>query len=474
MQIKMQVSSLLAILLAISASLASPHTEFAFGAATSAYQVEGAWLEGGKSLSVWDNLVHTPGIVDDNSTGDIGPDSYHRYTEDIALMKEYGIKHYRTHIPWCRVVPGVLAGSPVNMKAVEHYRAELQAYKEAGITVYVNLLHANFPAYLDIYGGGMADEDFPVHFAYYADVCFKYFGDLVQYWFTFDEPYSEAIGSIEPPGRETNKMPYIVGHNVLLAHAAAVEIYRRDYKPRYNGQIGVNLYTEGVWPNSTEPEDIAAAKRALTFQIHWFADPIFFGDYPELMKQRVGDRLPRFTEDQKRRLRGSLDFFAFNHYCSYMAADGESQENKTFSDDVNVTDYYKPEWKRTDLDWSIVPEGLHDTLLYIKEQWVKNSSMPIWVTENGIASYEPTRKIAMNDTERINFMYSYLKELGRAKTESGVNVVKYFAWSLLDNFEGTHGFSKRFGLVRVEVGNEPKRIPKSSINWYSHLINEYN
>ncbi len=461
------------ILFLLLSGPAAAHTEFTFGVATSAYQIEGAWLEDNKSMSIWDNFAHTTGMIEDNTTGDIAADSYHKYAEDIALMKEYGIRHYRTHIPWPRVVPRGTAGSEVNMKAVEHYRAELKAYKEAGITVYVNLFHRDLPSYLSISGDGKADSEFHLDFAYYADVCFRYFGDLVPYWFTFDEPYIESTELVEPESRETNTKPYLVGHQLLLAHSAAVDLYRRKYKPIYGGEIGVNLFTEMVWPFSQSPGDVEATRRQLTFELRWFADPIFFGDYPEMMRQRVGERLPKFTEEQKKLLKGSLDFFAFNHYSSFLVAEGTAEDNETYWDDINVTEKYKKEWKRTDMDWPIVPEGLHDMLVYIKEQWVGNSSLPIWVTENGVAVKELTRKAALNDSARIDFMYSYLKELGRAKTEGGVNVVKYFTWSLLDNFEWDSGFSKRFGMVRVESGPVPTRIPKSSIKWYAQLINEF-
>ncbi len=460
------------LLVAMGPAKANQHTDFTFGVATSGYQIEGAWLED-KSLSVWDNFAHS-GMIADNSTGDVAADSYHRYAEDIALMKEYGIKHYRTHIPWCRVVPRAIAGSPVNMKAVEHYRAELMAYKEAGITVYVNLFHENFPAFLSIYGEGKADDEFPKHFAYYADVCFKYFGDLVPYWFTFDEPYGEATDLIEAEGRETNTKPYRVAHQVILAHAAAVEIYRRDYQKKYGGQIGINMYTDAIWPkDSSNAKDVEAANRARTFIMHWFADPIVFGDYPELMKKKLGNRLPRFTEEQKKQLKGSLDFFAFNQYSGFLAGEGKAEESETFWDDVNVTTYTKPEWKRTDMGWPILPEGLHDTLVYVRDQWVKDSSMPIWVTENGVAVKELTRKEAINDTARIDFVHNYLKALDRARRVEGVNVVKYFMWSLIDNFEWESGFSRRFGLVRMETGPVPVRIPKDSIRWFEQLIKEH-
>jgi len=444
--------------------------KFEFGIATSAMQIEGAWLEDGRTPTVWDNYAHTKGIVQDGTTADIAADSYHKYAEDIALMKEAGIKHYRMSIQWTRVLPGGVAGSPINFKAVEHYRKFLTMLKENDIIAYANIYHNDIPAILAINGTGKADPEFPIHYANYAEICFKYFGDLVPIWFTFDEPWCQSVYEFSLSS-EANTKPYIIAHNLLLAHSEAAYIYRTKYKKLYNGKIGLNLIGEMAWPLDPNNElDVQAAKRRLMFQLGWFAEPIFKGDYPEIMKKIVGDRLPKFTYEQKLKVKYSIDFFAVNHYYSYMVKDGGYSTKKSYWSDINVTTSYKKEWKMTDMDWPIVPEGMHDLIEYIYKNWVNGTNFEIWITENGLAVNEPNISKSLNDFERIEFMYGYLKAIGQAIQEK-IPVTRYFTWSLLDNFEWGSGLSKRFGLTRIEYSENPKRIPKSSLLWYEKLIN---
>ena len=444
--------------------------DFDFGLAISATQIEGGWLEDNKTFTVWDNLAHS-GYVFDGTTPEIVDDSYHKYHQDISLLKEYGIKHYRISIPWTRVMPRAVAGSPVNMKAVAYYRKQLQELKDAGIVAYVNIFHNDLPAILVINGTGISDPEFPDHFAYYANVCFENFGDLVPYWFSFDEPWCQAVYD-NFQWYDANTKPYIMGHNMILAHAKAAKIYREKYKNKYKGKFGVNLEAEMMWPNNTNNErDVEATRRRLIFQIDWFAEPFINGDYPQLMKDRIGSRLPQFTPEEKEMVKGSIDFFAFNHYIGYLVADGGADENITYFDDVNTTEDYKKEWKRTDLNWPIVPEGLYGVLNYVYKKWVKDNPMEIFVTENGIAVNEQNLTKSLNDVERVYFMHEYIGYIGKARAE-GIPVTKYFGWSLLDNFEWGHGLSKRFGLVRVDYKNDQKRTPKSSMRWYSLLIDQ--
>jgi len=442
---------------------------FSFGASTSALQIEGAWLTDGKSLTVWDNLARVLGYVADGTSTNTTCNSYYMYDQDIALMKEYGIKHYRLSIQWTRVMPYAKAGSQINQKAVTYYRKVLTMLKEAGITAYVNLYHNDMPAALLIGNYGKMDEEFPKHFGYYADQCFKLFGDLVPYWFTFDEPWCQsAQGRYEK--HELNTKPYMIGYQMLLAHAEAVNIYREKYEKLYGGKIGVNLNGEMYWPlNPNSKEDIEAAYRNIMFQIGWFWNPIAKGDYPEVMKQRCGDRLPAFTEEQKRKLKGSADFFALNHYNSWMVQDGGHNEQKDYEDDVNSTNTYKKEWKQSDIGFSIVPEGMHDLLVFIHNTWLKDWNIPVYITENGVSVPEKTIPSALQDTDRVDFLQTYMAEMQRA-IKDGVNVQKYFVWTLIDNFEWSHGLSSKFGLTRIEYKDGYRRIPKSSLRWYSEII----
>jgi beta-glucosidase/6-phospho-beta-glucosidase/beta-galactosidase len=345
----------------------------------------------------------------------------------------------------------------------------LTAMKEAGIVADANLYHNDMPGVLHFGGYGRMDEDFPKHFGNYADICFELFGDLVKYWFTFDEPFYLAYGG-RYEENEKNTKPYILGYHVLLAHAEAVKVYREKYQAKQGGLIGFNLIGEMFWPKNPNSEaDKQAALRNLQFQIGWFWEPIMTGDYPEVMKERVGDRLPKFTPEQKQKLKGAADFFALNQYMSFLSEDGGHTNRTTFEDDINSTNTVDPNWKKSNIGFPIVPEGIHDLLIFIHETWLKGTNYQVFITENGVSVNEPNISASLWDSERIDFLTNYLQNVEKAINE-GVNITKYFVWSLLDNFEWTSGLSSRFGLTRVEYGKDYKRIPKASLLWYSDLI----
>ncbi len=443
---------------------------FRFGASTAAFQIEGAWLQDGKSPSIWDNLAHIPGYISDSTNADISADSYNRFQEDIELLKNAGIKHYRMSLSWPRIVPKGRDKEPVNERAVKRYREILQALIAAGITPYVTLYHWDLPAVLAIQGYGTADSYFPQDFLYYANVSFSRFGDLVKNWHTFNEPWCMSV-FIDMKQRDEGIKPYKIAHNALLAHAQAVKLYREKYQKKQGGVIGIVLNSDMYYPKDpTKAADVAAAKRALDFSLGWFADPVFLGDYPEAMKKIVGDRLPKFTAEEKAMLKGSTDFFALNHYTSSLCKDGGPSKDVNYWVDRNVSTSAKKEWKQTDAGWSIVPEGIHDVIVEIHKRYLHGTALPLYVTENGMANKEPTEKEAKEDQPRIDYLKSYMENVERAITAEKVNVQGYFVWSLLDNFEWGAGFSKRFGIVRVEFTAEPKRIPKASYYWYRDFI----
>jgi len=445
---------------------------FEFGASTAAFQIEGAWLADDKSLSIWDNLAHS-GLVADNTSADTGDNSYYQYLEDIALMKEYGIKNYRMSIAWTRIVPNGTSGSKVNPKGIDHYKKVFRDLIRAGITPYVTLYHNDMPAYLYIQGTGYTDPDFIADFTYYADICFKEFGDLVKYWFTFNEPWVLAVLDDYTPEEAMTK-PYNIGHALLLAHAHTVKLYREKYHEQ-KGKIGWVVNTEMYFPKDDKEENIEAAKRALMFQLDWFCEPLFSGDYPQKMKEIINadgkNRMKDFTEEEKKLLKGSMDFFALNHYFTWLAED-KTQTGTGFYHDWKVKETFDPEWKRTDMDWSIVPEGLYKLIIYIHEKWLKkNPDMELFITENGAAIKELAIDSVKIDAARIDYLYGYLSAVEQAILE-GVYITKYFVWSLLDNFEWGSGFAKKFGIVRVELDKNAKRIAKGSMKWYSILIKD--
>lgn len=356
-------------------------------------------------------------------------------------MKHHGIQNYRMSISWPRIMPQGKKGTPVNEEAIKHYRKQFEKLIKAGITPHVTLWHGDLPANLIVHGYGFVDRYFPDHFAYYADVVFKNFGDLIKNWFTFNEPWCAAVLD-DFDDYERNIKPYLIQHNFLLAHAQAVHVYRSKYQASQKGLIGIVLNSEMyIAKNMKEPKDVDAATRTLMFTLGAYADPIFnTGDYPQIVKDRVGSRLPVFTEAEKALLKGSADFFAINHYFTKLAEDGGSKVRESYWDDINATFTFEKDWPRTDTDWSIYPQGMHDLLMFIQTHWIHNATIPIWITENGIALKEHNIITGVLDKKRVKYLEDYLSEIDRA-VQNGANVKKYFVWSLLDNYEWGSGFS---------------------------------
>ncbi|CAI5502669.1 unnamed protein product [Closterium sp. Naga37s-1] len=311
----------------VSRSMFPP--EFVFGTATAAYQVEGAAREGGRGPSIWDEFSHTPGKTLNGDTGDVACDQYHRFKEDIALMVNMGMKAYRFSISWSRIMPS--GRPPVNPEGVAYYSALIQALLDHGITPYVTLFHWDLPLALEKDFGGWRSPEIVPCFRTYADTCFALFGRSAPHWITLNEPLCFTLcgyqWGIHAPGRSSNRLispqggdsarePYLVMHHLLLAHAAAVDAFRLRFGSHSGMSIG--LAADGEWaePLTSSPADVQAAERRMQFQLAWVLDPLFSGDYPAVMKQRVGDRLPCFTPEQQQQLKGSLDFVGVNHYTS--------------------------------------------------------------------------------------------------------------------------------------------------------------
>jgi len=341
--------------------------------------------------------------------------------------------------------------------------------------------------------GGWLNESMSLYFTNYADACFKSFGDRVKHWITFNEPLSFSISGYSTgahaPGRCSNRSicnagntstePYIVTHNVLLSHAAAVHLYRTKYQSAQNGKIGITLNCDWSQPFTNSLRDRAAAERHLEFQLSWFADPVFFGDYPQVMKDLVGTRLPAFTPDQKISLRGSHDFFALNHYTSTYASHPVSPPptDPSWDSDQNAFLTREKDGKfigpAADSSWLyVVPWGIRRMLNWVNDRY---QDTEIYITENGVdvpkESSMPLQE-ALNDTFRVNFLKDYIAEVGNA-IQDGVPVKGYFLWSLMDNFEWADGYSKRFGIHYVDYTNGEKRYQKNSAKWYSNFIAQF-
>jgi len=446
---------------------------FVWGTATASYQIEGAWQTDGRGPSIWDEFSHTPGNVMRDDNGDVACDHYHRFREDVAMMKEMGLNAYRFSISWSRILPE--GKGDRNEAGLRFYDELVDCLLDNGIEPWVTLYNWDLPLALFNESKGLLSLDFPNRFARYAELCFERFGDRVKRWITFNEPWCSSIlgyglGEMAP-GRVSDTEPYLAAHRILQAHAEAVHLYRSRFLDRQNGLIGITNNCDWREPESEDPQDIEAAERSLEFFFGWFADPIYKGDYPASMRESVGDRLPRFTDKEQARLLGSSDFFGLNHYTTMLAASHGSgngtapQGNGGIFSDQRVYLKADPNWEQTHMGWSIVPWGCGKLLRWIDERYDRP---PIYITENGCAlPGEDNREVALNDDGRVSFLRDYLTECQSAISD-GVDLRGYFCWTLMDNFEWAHGYDKRFGLHYVDF-DTLERAPKKSAKWYGQV-----
>lgn len=462
-------SFVLLFILTVSPASGQFPPDFIWGAATAAQQIEGGWIKDGRAPSIWDNLARIPGYVADGATPDVGPNSYDHYMEDVQILKDHGIKHYRLSISWPRIIPQGRNGTYVNQKGIAYYRNLIKALLDAGITPYVTLYHWDLPIELALRGHGIDSKYFVTDFLYFAETCFKEFGDLVKNWFTFNEIWCMAILN-NFKKRDVGTKPYMIAHNSLRAHAYTVNLYRTKYNKDGKGKIGIVVNSSMMYPkNKDKKSDVEAAERGLDYSLGWITNPVFKGEYPEIMRKRTGNRLPEFTPEEKALLINSTDFIGINHYFSELCETDNHEKGTEYWSDRNVRTSNDPSWNYTHSKWPIVPQGLKHIILYIHNKWTKNTNISIWITENGMSADEQNITAAVNDKARIKYHKDYIEAMGEAIKE-GANVKAYFVWSLLDNFEWWSGYSIRFGMVRVEYTEPPQRIPKISLRWYRDFI----
>lgn len=453
--------------------------KFIWGGATAAYQIEGAVAEGGRSPSIWDTFAALPGKVKNGDTGAGACDHYHRFKEDIHLLKSLGFPAYRFSISWPRLLPNG-RGEP-NPQAVEFYNQVIDELALCDIQAWVTLYHWDLPQCLQDEYSGWLGKRVCDDFEHYASVCFREFGDRVKNWITINEPWCACVlgyaTAEHAPGRKQDpaREPYQAAHHMILAHARAVQRYRAEFRNKQHGQIGITLNMDWKEPLSESAADMAASRRALDWQLGWFADPIYKGQYPENMRKRCGDRLPTFTAVERRMVQGSADFFGLNHYSSDFVSPSDhrnehrtphGKDSDTYFDHQDVKNLSDPSWPKTDSGWDIVPWGFQHLLSWISKEYQPRGG--IIVTENGCAVREPNVEVAKNDTERIEYLQGYLFQLHKAMS-SGADVRGYFVWSFLDNFEWQSGYAKRFGIVHVDYQTQV-RTPKASATFISDII----
>ncbi|MBU7594331.1 GH1 family beta-glucosidase [Metabacillus halosaccharovorans] len=432
--------------------------EMRWGAATAAYQIEGAANEDGRGLSIWDTFAKTPGKVLNGDNGDVACDSYHRYEEDISLMKELGIDIYRFSVSWPRIFPN--GTGEINEKGLQFYRDFVDALVANGIEPMCTLYHWDLPQALQDKGGWDSRETVDA-FADYAELMFKEFNGKIKKWITINEPWcvsflSNYIGA-HAPGNQNLQLATTISHHLLLAHGKAVSRFRDR---GYEGEIGYAPNTEWNEPFSSRQEDIDACNRATGWFVEWFFDPVFKGSYPQFMVEwfeKKGVTVP-IQDGDMAIINQEIDFVGINYYTGSVT---RYKENDGLLDAEKVDIGYE----KTDFDWNIYPEGFYKVLTKINDQY---GSVPIYITENGACYNDGVENGRVKDQRRIDYLKQHLTSLKRA-IDSGVNIKGYLTWSLLDNFEWAEGYDKRFGIIHVDF-NTLERTKKDSYYWYKQTV----
>ncbi len=437
---------------------------FLWGAATSAWQIEGSPLADGAGPSIWHRFAHTPGRVADGSTGDLACDHWRRWPEDVQWMKRTGLTSYRLSVSWSRILPS--GTGPVNQAGLDGYSRLIDALLAAGIAPMVTLYHWDLPAALDDRGGWL-NRDIESWFADYASVLFDALGDRVPLWATINEPWvivdgGYLHGTLAPGHRSAFEAPR-AAHHVLLAHGAAVRAFRASRAGAAGvGKIGIVVNLEPKDAATDRPEDLAATARVdAQFNRHYL-DALFLGRYPDELAEVYGMGWPAFDPADFARIGEPMDFVGVNYYSRGLTVDAPDvwpTRSKTVKN---------PAASYTDLDWEVYPEGLTRVLKWVRDRY---TPLPLYVTENGCAMPEspvlPPGTARLEDLERVAYLRSHVAAV-RDALASGVDVRGYFAWSLLDNLEWGHGFAKRFGLLHVDHATQV-RTPKASASFLRAL-----
>lgn len=434
--------------------------DFLWGVAASAYQIEGAWDEEGKGESIWDRFTRWQAHVSNGDNGDVACDHYHRYRDDVALIKSLEIPCYGFTIAWTRVQPD--GSGAVNPKGLDFYSRLVDELLGAGIQPKATLFHWDLPQALQD-AGGWPNRDTADRFADYARIVFDRLADRVKIWATHNEPWVAAFlghaSGVHAPGICDYSQAYQAAHHLLLSHGRAVQVFREG---GYGGTIGLILNLNGLIPASDDERDVAAAQRVHDETHALFLDPVFKGRYPQELFEYIGAHQPKVLSGDLDVIHQPVDFLGVNHYNSDLVSfDLFGGLNK-----ARLTPYSAPGWGRTEMNWGIHPMGLKNELMHLKENY---GSLFLYITENGCAMPDdPDGNGFVHDWDRIRYLQAHVQGLHDAIRE-GANVHGYFIWSIFDNFEWERGYSKRFGLVRVDYDTQ-KRTPKQSAYWYRDVI----
>ncbi|XP_030033142.2 myrosinase 1 [Manduca sexta] len=456
---------------------------FEFGASTAAYQIEGGWDEDGKGLSIWDIATHTePSYIQDGKTGDVATDSYHLYKRDVEIIKELKLDFYRFSVSWPRILPNGFANK-INQPGIDYYNNLINELISNNIKPFVTIYHWDLPQNLQNLGG-WTNPAIIDWFGDYAKVLFEKFGDRVKHWITINgakhicfEGYGSDLKA--PFLNMTGIAEYMCTKNVLLSHAKVYHLYDEHYRSLQNGSIGISVYCTWFEPASETLDDYLAAEDSKMFDWGQYMHPIFskLGDFPKEVKRNVAlksaeqgyprSRLPELSDDEVTHIQGSADFLGINTYTSRLAYRDASLDGlyavPSFGDDVGAVFVKDPSWPLSQSNWlAEVPRGLYKLLKEVKRLYDNPS---VYITGNGWSTAG-----GLLDDDRVNYIRSYLNALLDAVNE-GSNVKGYSVWSLMDNFEWTHGYTEKFGLYEVDFTSPVKtRTPRKSAFIYKEMI----
>lgn len=446
--------------------------DFLWGAATAAYQIEGAWNEDGKGESIWDHFAHTPGKIEDHSTGDVACDHYHRWAGDVRLMQAMGLRAYRFSISWPRIFPQ--GRGALNPQGLDFYSRLVDGLLEAGITPFATLFHWDLPQALQE-AGGWAVRSTAEDFAAYAEAVTRRLGDRVKHWITLNEPsvhslIGHALGGPHAPGLDDLATAHRVAHHLLLGHGWATPLIRRNTPA---AQVGTALNINHSQPASPSAADYHAWRRSTGLWVRWYADPLYGRGYPAdmladgIQAGYLPENMDFVQPGDLQAIAAPTDFLGVNYYFRQIVRDDSTPEALNQPPTVLAAPPGPENWQEMP-DWEVYPQGLFHVL-----NWLHlNYQIPaLYVTENG-ASYStaPGADGQVHDVHRLNYLRGHFAAAQHA-LQAGVPLRGYFVWSLFDNFEWGHGYTQRFGLVWVDFETQ-QRIWKDSALWYRQVIAE--
>jgi beta-glucosidase len=433
---------------------------FLWGAATSAYQIEGAPLADGAGQSIWDRFTHTPGNVVRDETGDVACDHYHRYRDDVALMAQLGLTAYRFSISWSRVLPS--GRGSVNAAGLDFYSRLVDELLAQGIEPNATLYHWDLPAALHD-RGGWVNPDVAGWFGDYTELMARRLGDRVRMWSTLNEPWvvvdAGYLHGVHAPGQRSAYDAVRAAHNLLRAHGTAVQAYRANA----DGRIGIVVNLEPKVAATDSEQDREATVRADAYMNRFYLDPVLRGSYPPELAEIFGDAWPEIDDVDMTLIRQPVDFVGINYYKRGVTRHDASAWP------IGASLVPQPQNPFTVLgpEWEVYPPALTDVLLWFRDRY---GEIPVYITENGSAFYDPPKPVhgVIDDPLREDYLREHLRAVHTA-IRAGVDVRGYYVWSLLDNFEWSAGYHPRFGIVHVDFGTLD-RTPKRSARYYARVI----